>query len=157
MFYSQIDNISSTTRVTHWGRVTHICVSKLIIIGSDSGLLPGRRQAIIWTNAGLLLIGPLGTNFNEILIEIYTFSFKKMHLEMSSGKWRPSCLGLNVLTQKRRICHLLSCQYTDRYDFEWYSQLMYIYIMLGYIFLINVARNICFPTLQMALCPRKYS
>ena len=33
-------------------RVTHICVSNLIFIGSDNGLSPGRRQAIIWTNAG---------------------------------------------------------------------------------------------------------
>ena len=43
--------------LTHWGRVTHICISKLTIIGSDNGLSPGRRQAIIWTNAGILLIG----------------------------------------------------------------------------------------------------
>ena len=64
--------------LTHWGRVTHICISKLTTIGSDNGLSPSRRQAIIWTNAGLLLIGPLGTNLSEILIEIYTFSFKKM-------------------------------------------------------------------------------
>ena len=84
-------------KLNHWGRVTHICVGKLTIIGSDNGLLPGGRQAIIWTNAGILLIGPLGTNFNENLIEIHTFSFKKIHLKMSSGKWRPFCLGLNVL------------------------------------------------------------
>ena len=84
--------------LTHWDRVTHICVSKLTIIGSDNGLSPGRRQAFIWTNAGIMLIGPLGTNFSEILIEIYTFSFKKMHLKLSSGKWRPSCLRLNVLS-----------------------------------------------------------
>ena len=83
---------SSATMLTHWGRVTHICVSKMTIIGSDNGLSPGRRQAIIWTSVGILLIGPLGTNFSEILIKIYTFSFK-----MSSGKWRPFCLGLNVL------------------------------------------------------------
>ena len=66
--------------ITHWGRVTHICVGKLTTIGSDNGLSPGRRQANIWTNAGILLIWPLGTNFNEILIGIQTFSFKKMHL-----------------------------------------------------------------------------
>ena len=77
--------------------VTHICVSKLTIIGSDNGFLPGRRQAIIWTNAGILLIWTLGTNFSEILSEIHAFSFKKMHLKMSSAKWRPFCLGLNVL------------------------------------------------------------
>ena len=75
----------------------HICVGNLTIIGSDNGLSPGRRQAIIKTNAGILSIGPLGTNFNEILIGIQTFSFKKMHFKMSSAKWRPFCLGLNVL------------------------------------------------------------
>ena len=59
--------------LTHWGWVTHICVSKLTTIGSDNGLLHGRRQAIIWTIAAILFIGPLGTNFNEILIGIQTF------------------------------------------------------------------------------------
>ena len=83
--------------LTHWGRVTHICVSKIIIIGSDNGSSPGRRQVIIWTNAGILLIEPLRTRISEILIEIHTFSFKKIHLKMSSGKWRLYCLGLNVL------------------------------------------------------------
>ena len=84
--------------LTHWGRGTHICISKLTIIGSDNGLSPGRRQAIIWTNTGILLIRPLGTNFNEMLIEIRTFSFMKMRLKVSSAKLRPFCLGLNVLT-----------------------------------------------------------
>ena len=85
---------------THWGGVTHICVSKLTIIGSDNSLSPGRRQAIIWTNAGILFIGTLGTNFNVISSKIHTFSFKKMHLKISSAKWRPFCLGLSVLTQE---------------------------------------------------------
>ena len=48
--------------------MTHICISKPTIIVSDNGFLPGRRQAIMWTNAGILLIRPLGTNFNEIVI-----------------------------------------------------------------------------------------
>ena len=48
----------------------HICVGKLTIIASDNSLSPGRHQAIIWTNAGILLIWPLGTNFSEISIEI---------------------------------------------------------------------------------------
>ena len=69
--------------------MTHICVSKLTIIAG--------RQAVIRTNAVLLLIGALGTNFNEILIKIHTFSFKKIHLKMSTGRWRPFCLCLNVL------------------------------------------------------------
>ena len=95
--FPYLDHLSFT--LTHWGRVTHICISKLTIIGSDNGLAPGRRQAIIWTSAEIMLIGPLGANFSEIMIEIFTFSFKKMRLKMSSGKWRPSCLGLNVLNQ----------------------------------------------------------
>ena len=95
-----IQYVCDLTHLTHWGRVTHICVSKRTIIGSDNGLSPNRRQAIIWTNAGILLIGPSGTNFSEILIEIITFSFKKMRLKVSSAKWRPCCLGLNVLTGK---------------------------------------------------------
>ena len=82
--------------LTHWGRVTHICVSKLTTIGSDNGLSPGRRQAIIWTNARILFIWHFWTNFSEISIEIYTFSFKKIHLKMSSAKWRPFCHGLDV-------------------------------------------------------------
>ena len=87
--------------LTHWGRVTHICVGNLTIIGSDNGLWPGRSQAIIWTNAGILLIRPPGANFSEILTEIHTFSFTKMHLKMPSGKFRPFCLGLNVLKENR--------------------------------------------------------
>ena len=83
--------------LTHWGRVTHICVSNLTIIGSDNGLSPDRRQVIICTNAGILLIGPLVTNFSENLIGNQTFSLYKRRLKMSSAKWRPFCLGLSVL------------------------------------------------------------
>ena len=82
--------------------MTHICVSKLTTIGSDNGLSPSRRQAITRTNVGILLIGPLRTNFSEISIEIHTFSFKETHLKMSSCKWWPLCLGLNVLKPRRR-------------------------------------------------------
>ena len=78
--------------------MTHICVGKLTIIGSDNGLPPDRRQAIIWTNAGILLIQTLRTNFSEILGEINSFSFKKMHLKRSSAKGRLFSLSLNELT-----------------------------------------------------------
>ena len=60
--------------LTHWGWVMHICISKATGIGSDNGLSPGRRQASIWTNAGILLIQTLGTNFRWILSEIHTSS-----------------------------------------------------------------------------------
>ena len=89
--------------LTHWGRVTHICVSKLTIIGSDNGLSPGRRQAFIWTKAEILLIQTSGTNFSEILGEIHSFSFKKMHLKISSAKGRLFSLGLNELNRYSTI------------------------------------------------------
>ena len=42
---------------------------------------------------GLLSIGPIGTNFSETLIKMQNFSFMKMHLKISSAKWRPFCPG----------------------------------------------------------------
>ena len=92
--------INAFEELTHSGRVTHIWVSKLTIIISDNGLSPGRRQAIIWTSAGILLIDPLETSFSEIVIEIYTFSLTKMHSEMSSILSRPQ--GLVCLKQVSR-------------------------------------------------------
>ena len=77
-----------------------MCVSNLNIIGSDNGLSPYRRQAIIWINAGILLIQTLGTNFSEISSEMHKISFKKMHLKMPSAKWRQYYLGLNVLSER---------------------------------------------------------
>ena len=83
--------------LTHWGRMTHSSVGNLTIIGSDNGLSPGRRQAIIWTNAEILLFGPSGTNLSEIAIAILTCSFTKMRVKVSSAKWRPYCFSFNVL------------------------------------------------------------
>ena len=114
------------TLLTHWGRVMHICVIDLTSIGSDNGLLPGRHQAIIRTNAGILLIRPLGTNFSEILIEIMIFSFKKMRLKVLSAKRRPFCLGLNVL----RIPGV-SLQFGGMMHTVTWSRLLYTVTMLG--------------------------
>ena len=85
-------------KLTHWGRATHICVGKLTIIGSDNDLSPGRRQAIIWTNAGILLIEPLGTNVSESLnrnsnIFIYENAQEKGVCEMASILSRPQCVN----------------------------------------------------------------
>ena len=77
-------------QLTHSGRVTHMCVKKL-------GMSPGRCQAIIWINAVILFVALLGTNFSDISIGIQMFSFKKWHVKMLSSKWRPLCLGINVL------------------------------------------------------------
>ena len=117
--------------LTHWGRVTHICVSDLTIIGSDNGLSPGRHQAIIRTNAGILLIRPLGTNFSEILIEILIFSFKKMRLKVSSGKCRPFCLGLNVLKGVSNVASIsmswcLQCKTNKGGLLSWQTQTLKI-------------------------------
>ena len=107
-------------------------------MGSDNGLSPGWHQAIIWTNVGILLIGPLETNFSEIIIEIHIFSIKKMHMKMSSGKWQLSCLGLNVLNiniltmwmiQSRWILCLLipwSCYYSKWFGEVNLSKFLYI-------------------------------
>ena len=84
--------------LTHWGWLTHICVRKPTIFGSDNGLSPGQCQAIIWTNAGILLFRNLGSNFSEVISKIHTFSFRKMHLKMPSAKWRPFCFSLNLLS-----------------------------------------------------------
>ena len=86
---------------------------------------------IIWTNVGILLIEPLGTNFNEILIEIYTFSFKEMHLKMSSGKWQPFVLAsmcwhkgcwcsgsffLPLFHQQRLYCEMVLVVHVDGFS-----------------------------------------
>ena len=62
----------------------YACVCKIITISSDNGLLPGRRQAVIWTNAGILLTGPLRISFSEFLIKINTF----FHSRKCIWKWR---------------------------------------------------------------------
>ena len=91
--------------------MTHPCVSKLNIIDSNNGLSPGWRHAIIWTNVGNMLVGNLVTNLSEILSEIHTFSFKIMHLEISSAKWQPFCHSLTVLTHLRSGYHMIMVPY----------------------------------------------
>ena len=105
--------------LSDWGRVKYIGVSKSIIIGLDNGLLPGWGQAIICTNAGISLIEPLGTKFREILIITQTFSFKEMHLKMSSSKRQPFCLGLNVLTSMVWALILIGIHYRMMHELTW--------------------------------------
>ena len=78
-----------------------ICISKLTIIGSDNGLSPGRHQAIIWTKAGMLLNGPLATNFSESLIQNSQIFIQEYAFESVVYKWWLFCLGLNVLNSSR--------------------------------------------------------
>ena len=68
-------------------RVMHIYTSvNYTVIGSDNGLSAGRRQAIIWNNAGILLIGSLGTDFSRVFIKIETFSLTNFYLKVFSVK-----------------------------------------------------------------------
>ena len=84
--------------LTHWGRTKYICVGNLTIIGSDSGLSPGGRQAIIWTNDGILSIGPWRNKFQwHFYHKFKHFHSRKMEFKISSATWHPFCLGLNVL------------------------------------------------------------
>ena len=85
--------------LTHWGQVTHICVIDSTIIGSDNGLSPGRRQAIIWTNDGILLIRTL---FSEILSKTHTLSYSKMHFKTSSVKRRPFCPSVDYANKPQQ-------------------------------------------------------
>ena len=85
-----------TVVLTHWGRVMHICVSDLTITGSDNGLLPGQRQAIIRTNAVILLIKPLGTKlqlnfYRNSNIFIQENAFENIACEMAAILSRPQC------------------------------------------------------------------
>ena len=94
---------SCIPRLIHWGRVTHKYVPTDAITVSDNGLSPGRRQAIIWNDAGILLIGLLGTNFNDIFIEIEIFSLANLHLKVSYAKRRPSCYSLGAVSIRKTV------------------------------------------------------
>ena len=93
------DQTTDQCLLTHWGQLTHICAGELTVIDSDNGLSPGRRQAIIWTNAAILFIESLKSNYSKIQSKIHTFSLKKGIWKMSSAKWQAFCLGLNVLSE----------------------------------------------------------
>ena len=88
--------------LTHWGRVMYICASKLTITGTDNGKSLGQCQAIIWPNAGILLIRNLRTDISESLSEIHTFSFTQMSLnvcEMAATLFQPQCVTLRNFCQ----------------------------------------------------------
>ena len=81
-------------------------------IGSALVQIMACRQAITWANTGLLSIGILGRNFSEILIKIQNFSFTKMHLKISSAKWRPFCPGVDELSY--HYCRILGCGHVTK-------------------------------------------
>ena len=107
-------NVNSLWKIqlvlTYW--VKRIYVSNLIIFGSEYGLSPGQRQAIILTIAGILLIWPLGVNFSEILIKIQIFSLKKkvfenVFFEMASILSRPQCVNETQQSLSMHFCLII--------------------------------------------------
>ena len=81
-------------------RLSDIWVSKVPITGADNGLSPGQREAIIWTNSGILLPGPLGTKFSEISIGINTDiviqenAFQNVVHNVAAILSRPQCVNM---------------------------------------------------------------
>ena len=140
-------------RLTHWGRVTHICVNELTIIGSDNGLLPDRRQAIVSNNAGFLLIGPLGTNFIEISIGIQTFSLKKCTWTCSLRNGVHFFLGLNVLNH---FSNWGPWRNGPHFDIWPSGSIMYFLVVLLSQFIINLHFEIIFLKWR-SLCHRPMS
>ena len=104
-----INNIPTLAQIMAWRRPgdkplsepmmvrlsTNICIRKLTAIGSDNGLSLGRRWAIIWTNAGILLFETWEQT--SVKSQAKFIHFEKIYLKMSA-KLRQFCLGLNVLT-----------------------------------------------------------
>ena len=81
--------------LTHWGRVTHICVSKLTIIGSDNGLSPGRRHYLNqwWNIVNWTLGNKLRWNFNRNWnIFIQENAFENIVWKMASILSWPQCV-----------------------------------------------------------------
>ena len=166
MEFSNYHHVSPLLAIlTHWGRVTHICVVDLTIIGSDNGLSPGRRQAIIWTNAGILLIGPLGTNFSEIVIEIQTFLLKKntfenVVCEMLFISSRPQCVKVGLVTgpdlfKKSTRASLFSYHFLS-YTYIWYTVTRYC---PGFLTTMNVRskfNHILQAWAQVCVCAWRY-
>ena len=117
--------------LTHWGQVIHICIHNLTIIVSNNGLSPYRRQAIIWTNAWVLSIGPLETNLRELSIEIWTFSFTGMHFKMSSAMSQTICFS-----------SVLPCGITWRQELTHWGRVIHICINNLSLFQIIACRQI---------------
>ena len=105
--------------ITHWGRVTHICVDDQTITNSDDGVSLGWRQAIICNIAGISLIGPLVTNFREILIIFFQENaFESVVFQMAAILFRPPCVNWHLpCSQHTGTCshvsgHVHMCPWT---------------------------------------------
>ena len=85
--YFYIIQMSSQRRIKYSGTNIYLTLGLLATWPAPSHYLNKCWHIVNWT-----LRNKLQWNF----IEILRFSFKKMHLKVSSAKWRPFCLSLNV-------------------------------------------------------------
>ena len=98
MFEKNFHNRKMSIAIAHWGRVTHICVDKLIIIGSDNGLSPDRRQASHYLNQCSIIVNWILANifqwkFNQnTAIFIEDYARENVVCEMASTLSRPQCV-----------------------------------------------------------------
>ena len=109
----------------------------LAITGLDNDLWPGQQQAIIWTNVGILYLDPKEQTYFIFIIEIYTFSFKKMHLKLSSAKWLPFCLSLNVLKAIQEITLTWHTKPTSTNINPWGTGVSFLKMQFYYLILIT--------------------
>ena len=132
-------------KLTHWGRVTHICISNLTIIGSDKGLSPCRRQAIIWTNAEIMLTGPSGTNTQWNLsrnscIFIQENAFENAIWKIAAILSRPQC---DISAIAEHCVHTWCTDWSELIDLNWliwwidWSELIHALIYLFYKYMID--------------------
>ena len=82
--------------MSHSGRLTHICVSKLTLIGSDKAWHLVGTKPLSELMLGYCWLDPQEQNSAKFNQNSYII-IKKIHLKMSSWYWWPFCLGLNVI------------------------------------------------------------
>ena len=114
-----------TQSLTIWGRVTHVCVCKLITIGSENGLSPEQHQAIIYNNAGILWIGPLRTYF------VHENALANVVCEMRSILSRPQCVNnfTTVIIGHNQRLYVPACRlYAAKITPTWQAQEILIVI-----------------------------
>ena len=92
--------------------MTQICVGKLTIIGSDNGLSPGRRQAIIWTKcwniANLTLMNKFQWYFYQnSIIFIPENELENVVCEMASILSRPQCVNNSVAVRYKKSISII--------------------------------------------------
>ena len=77
--------------VTHWGHLTHICIGDSTIIVSDNGLSPNRRQAIFWTEMGILM------KFQAKFKNLHSWDiFQKVLWQKATNLYRSQCIVISI-------------------------------------------------------------